>query len=88
MKVYVAVSARTDSSGCITPEAFTLRGRTLRIDRVLDSRPAKETKQGGQGVRYTVAIGQARLRLFRDDERRWFVEEEEHVRQIPCDDGG
>ena len=87
-RISVPVRARTDVQGRITPEAFTLRGQTLVISRVVDCRPARETKQGGQGTRYTVVAGQMRLRLLLDDEQRWYVEEEQHVREIPRYNGG
>lgn len=84
----VRVRAWADTDGRITPEAFTLRGQTLAIDRVDERREARATKAGGQGTRYTVRTGQAMFRLFMDDGRRWYLEEDCDVREIPCDDGG
>lgn len=82
-KVYVGVYAWTDVHGIITPEAFVLEGKTLTIDRVVDCREARATKSGGRGLRYTVCVAQKQVCLFMDTERRWYVEEGSHVREIP-----
>lgn len=87
-KVYVSVWARAEPDGRIIPEAFKLRGQTLVVERVLERREARATKAGGRGTRYTVRVGQAQACLFMDEERRWYVEEEEHVREVPHHDGG
>ena len=60
-----------------------LHDQTLPIDRVTDRRAAHATKAGGQGTRYTVHVGPRQLYLFLDEDRRWFVEEERNVREIP-----
>jgi len=83
----VWVRACADEQGRVTPEMLRLRGQTLKIDRVVDCRPARQTRQGGSGIRYTVLIGQTPLRLCWDD-RRWYVEEESHVREVPYFHGG
>lgn len=87
-KTYVRVSADTDEAGRVTPVSMVLHGVSMAIDRVLDCRQAHATKTGGQGMRYTVRIGHAQAYLFQDDDQRWFVEEDEHVRQVPHHDGG
>lgn len=81
-KHYVRVCARADADGHITPEAFTLFGRTLPITQVLECREARQTRQGGQGARYLIRAGRWQTYLYLDDDRRWYVEEDEHVRQI------
>jgi hypothetical protein len=87
-RLYVRVSAETDETGQITPFLLILRGVKLPIDRVLDRRQAHATKAGGQGMRYTVRIGKNQAYLFQDDAQRWFVEEDDDVRQVPHYDGG
>lgn len=87
-KVYVRVRARADERGCVTPEGFALGGRDLMIDQVLEHREARQTKRGGRGTRYLVRAGGWRGYLYRDEERRWYLEEDEHVRQISRLHGG
>lgn len=78
---YIEVTLKVDENGLQTPLSLLFRGRVIEIDRVLDRRQACATKAGGQGLRYHVRIGQQERYLFQDDERRWFVEEDEgHVR--------
>lgn len=73
-KVYVAVSARFDLNGGLTPVTITWEdGHEYGIDRVLDVRRAASLKAGGAGVRYTVRIGRSETFLFREEDR-WFVE--------------
>jgi hypothetical protein len=73
-KVYVAVRARFEPDGRLTPLSLTWEdGREYGIDRVLDMRRAASTKAGGAGIRYTVRIGAAETFLFLE-ENRWFVE--------------
>ncbi|MBP7401741.1 MAG: hypothetical protein KBA30_03930 [Clostridia bacterium] len=56
------------------PVSFvTDEGRRLRIDRVLDIRPAASLKAGGMGIRYQcVACGRPFHLFFEED--RWFME--------------
>lgn len=82
-RIYVKVCARTDENGHITPVAFTREGLTLPITRVLECREAKETREGGRGTRYLVRAGEHQACLYLDEERRWYVKEDEHVREIP-----
>ena len=48
-------------------------GRGAVIDRIVDVRPAPALKAGGQGVRYTVRVGERTLYLF-NDRNFWFLE--------------
>ena len=74
VKVYVAVDARFEADGRMTPAAVTWEdGTRYEIDRVLDVRRAASLKAGGAGVRYTVRIGRTQTFLFREEDR-WFVE--------------
>lgn len=81
-RIYVKVRARTDEEGRITPLSFTIDGQTLPISRVLERREARETRAGGQGIRYLVRTGEHRIYLYLAEDRRWYVEENEHVREI------
>ena len=87
-RLYVRVCARADEHGEITPEAFTLNGHTLPITRVVERRETRQTKDGGQGMRYLVRVGQKQTCLYRDDDRRWYVEDIEDVRQVSHFNGG
>ncbi len=82
-RVYVKVCAKCDEAGRITPVAFTREGQTLPITRVVECREAKETRAGGRGFRYLVRVGDHQTCLYMDEERRWYVEEEQNVREIP-----
>lgn len=81
-RTYVQVIATFNEDGQITPHTLTLHDRQYMIDRVLDCRSAAATKAGGQGMRYTVRIGEHITYIFYDEHQRWFVEEKEHVRQV------
>lgn len=85
-KTYVWVRARTDANGVITPEAFKIEEQLVRVDGVMACRPAHATKAGGRGTRYTVRVGAQEIYLFLDEDRRWFLEEEQNVREIPYHD--
>ena len=78
-RTYVRVFAIFDESGEVSPMSLQLRGRTYAIDRVLAKRYAFATKAGGQGMRYTIRIGEQQTYLFQDEHQRWFVEEQEQV---------
>ena len=65
LKVYVAVSARFDENGKISPLSITWEdGREYHIDRILDVRRAASLKAGGAGIRYCVKIGRRRRISF------------------------
>ena len=73
-KKFVAVTARFDTQGNITPLSVEWEdGRIFAIDRVLDVRRAASLKAGGQGTRYTVRIQNRETYLFLDMPQ-WFVE--------------
>ena len=76
-KTYVQVIATFHEDGTITPHALTFHDHQFLIDRVLDRRPAAATKAGGQGMRYTVRIGEKQTYIFCDEQQRWFVEEKD-----------
>ncbi len=73
-KIYVRVTAVFHEDGRLMPVSFvTDEGRRLRIDRVLDIRPAASLKAGGMGIRYQcVACGRPFHLFFEED--RWFME--------------
>ena len=75
-KVYVKVRADHDFDGKVRPLMLrTQDGPPMRIDRVLDVRPAPSLKAGGQGIRYTCRVDGHILQLFFDDPF-WFIEED------------
>lgn len=78
-RTYVRVFAMFEESGEISPLSLQLHERTYAIDRVLGKRYAFATKAGGQGMRYTIRIGEKQTFLFLDEHQRWFVEEKEPV---------
>ena len=49
-------------------------GQVFEIDEVRDVRRAASLKTGGDGMRYTIRIGENMTYLFFEDPR-WFVEE-------------
>ena len=73
-KVFVAVTAKFDTEGRITPLSLVWEdGAVYEIDRVTDVRRAASLKAGGMGIRYTVRINGRQSYLFYE-EPRWFVE--------------
>jgi hypothetical protein len=87
-RTYIKVTAAFDEDGRVTPLSLVFRGRRIQIDRLIERRQAAATKAGGQGMRYTVRIASHETYLFQDDAQRWFVEEKDDVREVPCIDGG
>lgn len=74
-KRYVAVTAEFSEDGKVRPRSITWDdGRRFEIDEVRSVRRAASLKTGGDGLRYTVRIGQTVTHLFFEDPR-WFVEE-------------
>ena len=74
-KTYLKVRADFDPDGRLIPLMFREEDGPARvIDRVLDIRPAPSLKAGGQGMRYTVSVGDRLYYLF-NDRGRWFAEE-------------
>lgn len=75
MKTYVPVGYETDELGQLNPRWLRFRRQSFEIDQVLDARHAVAVNVGGNGLRFTVRIGQRKAYLFLDDYDRWFVEE-------------
>ncbi|MGI6725946.1 MAG: hypothetical protein ACOX62_07110 [Christensenellales bacterium] len=75
IKTYVAVGFDTDELGIVQPRWLAFHRQYMTIDRVLESRQAIAVYAGGNGLRYTIRIGQRRTILFQDSFNRWFVEE-------------
>lgn len=72
-KKYVAVVARFDMQGVITPLSIEWEdGRIYEIDKVLDVRPAASLKAGGNGIRYICMICGQRRNLYYENPA-WFV---------------
>lgn len=82
-KRYVQVNATFSADGRVTPNAIEWEdGRTFHIDRVQDVRRAASLKTGGDGIRYTIRIGETVTYLYYEDPS-WFVEEK--VVEMPWD---
>lgn len=75
IKTYVQVGFVADELGGIQPHWLLFQQRRFQVDRVLDVRQAVALNVGGNGLRFTVRIGQRKTYLFLDDHNRWFVEE-------------
>ncbi len=82
-RIYVNVNSDFDSTGYMQPRSITWAdGRTFKIDRVKDFRPASAVRKGMPGDCYTVEIkGETRHLffektgdLFPTRVGRWFVE--------------
>nr|WP_165170247.1 hypothetical protein [Adlercreutzia sp. ZJ242] len=74
-KRYVSVTARVDEDGRVRPLSIQwYDGRTYAIDDVRDVRRSSSRKVGGDGICYTIRIGERIIQLFCEDPR-WFVEE-------------
>ncbi len=82
-KVYVKVNSDFDSTGYMLPRTITWAdGRTFKIDKVKDFRPASTLAKGHSGDCYTVVIhGEERFLFFEQTDDlfascvgRWFVE--------------
>lgn len=82
-KIYVKVTSDFDTTGYMQPRAITWHnGRSFRIDRVKDFRPAVSLGLKGGGDCYTIVIGGEERHLFfeRTDRLfparvgRWYIE--------------
>ena len=78
-KVYVKVNSDFDSTGYMLPRTITWAdGRTFKIDKVKDFRPASTLAKGHSGDCYTVVIQflffEKTDDLFASRVGRWFVE--------------
>ena len=73
-KIYVKVRADHLFDGTVRPLMIRAQdGPIIRIDRVLDVRPAASLKAGGQGMRYVCLAQGRQLMLFFEDPC-WFME--------------
>ena len=82
-RIYLNVISSIDATGYMQPRAITWQdGRTFKIDKVRDFRPASAVRKGMPGDCYTVVIkGETRHLffekagdLFTNRIGRWFVE--------------
>ena len=82
-RVYVNVNSDFDSTGYVIPRSITWAdGRTFKIDKVKDYRPASSVRKGMPGDCYTVMIKGEEKHLFFEKSNelfatrvgRWFVE--------------
>lgn len=88
LKVYVDVLVAFDQDGHMRPRKLVWEdGRIYIIDKILDVRPARAAKAGGQGDRYTIRVNNNESYLFfernasvsGDSIGRWFVERKFNV---------
>ncbi len=76
-KQYVKVRADHTIDGRVIPLAFKPEaGAVVKIDKILDMRPAPALKAGGQGIRYVCRTGDELTYLFHDGDY-WFVEQDD-----------
>lgn len=75
VKRYVSVTTRVDEDGKVRPLSVQwYDGKTFPIDEVRSVQRASARRVGGDGIRYTVRIGETVTQLYFEDPR-WFVEE-------------
>lgn len=75
VKRYVSATARMDEDERVRPLSIQWHdGKTYPVDEVKDVRRASSRKVGGDGIFYTVRIGNKVTYLFYENPR-WFVEE-------------
>ncbi|MEE1115129.1 MAG: hypothetical protein UHN88_08650 [Eubacterium sp.] len=73
-KIYVDVTAVFSREGSLTPsEMVWTDGRRYAVDRVLRVQREASRKAGGTGICYTCMIRGNRVRLFYEENFRWFV---------------
>ena len=73
-KRYVKVRADFMMDGSIHPLMFrTEEGPIVKIDQIMDVRPAASLKAGGAGIRYICRVQEKQIHLFHDGEY-WFIE--------------
>ncbi|NLG25621.1 MAG: hypothetical protein GX558_09720 [Clostridiales bacterium] len=73
-RAYVKVRADHEIGGRVVPLMFRgEEGGSVRIDRILDVRPAASTRSGGQGMRYLCRVFGGEVYLYHDRDD-WFVE--------------
>ena len=75
VKRYVGVTARMDEDGHVRRLSIQwYDGKTYAIDDVRSVRRSSSRKVGGDGICYTIRIGERITQLYYEDPR-WFVEE-------------
>lgn len=75
IKRYVSVTARMDEDGRVRPLSIQwYDGKTYPIDEVRSVRRSSARRVGGDGICYTIRIGEKITQLYYEDPR-WFVEE-------------
>lgn len=75
IKRYVSVTARMDEDGRVRPLSIQwYDGTTYPIDEVINMRRASSRRVGGDGLCYTIRIGEKTTYLYYEDPK-WFVEE-------------
>lgn len=75
IKRYVSVTARMDEDGRVRPLSIQwYDGKTYPIDEVRLVRRSSARRVGGDGICYTIRIGEKVTQLYYEDPR-WFVEE-------------
>ena len=75
IKRYVSVTARMDEAGRVRPLSIQwYDGTTYPIDEVINMRRASSRRVGGDGLCYTIRIGEKTTYLYYEDPK-WFVEE-------------
>lgn len=74
LEFFIDVIAKFEAStGKVIPLSFKLENKIIKIDKVIDVRPAASLKHGGQGTRYTCKTDNITYYLFYDDDK-WFIE--------------
>lgn len=74
MKRYVSVTMRTDEEGRVRPLEVQLHGKTYIVDEVLKVQRRSARRTGGDGICYTIRMGESITEIYYEDPR-WFVEE-------------
>ncbi|MEY8562334.1 hypothetical protein AALA21_04670 [Eggerthellaceae bacterium 3-80] len=75
IKRYVSVTARMDEDGRVRPLSIQwYDGTTYPVDEVISIRRAASRRVGGDGLCYTIRIGERTTYLYFEDPK-WFVEE-------------
>lgn len=74
VKHYVSVTARMDEDGHVRPLEVQLHGRTYVVDKVVRIQRRSARRTGGNGICYTVRIGNNVTEIYYENPR-WFVEE-------------
>ena len=74
-KVYVDVGAEFSSDGRLLPRYLVWEdGRKYQIDRVKSIERCASRRAGGAGILYVCMVCGKPIRLFYEENMRWFVE--------------